>query len=83
MNAMNDTHPEAERVQIDLLRKAGPEHRLAMACDLTDFVIKLAKDAITRAHPNATQRERELLFIEVHYGPVVADVVRRLQDAAA
>ena len=80
---MNDTHPDAERVQIELLRKAGPEHRMAMACSLTDYVVQLAKQAIARAHPQASQREHDLLFIEVHYGRHVANLVRRQRGAAA
>lgn len=80
---MNDTHPEAERVQIELLRKAGPEHRVAMACSLTDQVIKMSKAAIARAHPEMTTIERDLLFIEVHYGRKTADWVRGILQAEA
>ena len=65
---MNDTHSEAERVQIELLRKAGPGRRAAMAIALTDQVVKLSKRAIAQANPNKSLQEQSLLFIAVHYG---------------
>ena len=65
---MDDTHPKARQVQIELLRKFGPERRLAIALELTDFVLKLARRGIAAAHPNLSERERQLLFVEVHYG---------------
>jgi len=39
---INDTHPDGERVQIELLRKAGPEHRVAMAYALADQVMAMS-----------------------------------------
>ena len=73
---MNDTHSEAERVQIELLRKAGPGRRAAMAIALTDQVVKLSKRAIAQAHPNKSPQELLLLFIAVHYGKDLSRLVR-------
>jgi len=73
---MNDTHPEAERIWIDLLRRAGPERRLAMAIELTDRVVRTARAAIARANPQLPPLKQKLLLAEVSYGREVADRVR-------
>lgn len=73
---MNDTHPEAERIWIDLLRRAGPEKRLAMAIELTDRVVRTAQSAVARAHPHLSPLEQKLLLAEVGYGRELADRVR-------
>ena len=73
---MNDTHPAAERIWIDLLRRAGPERRLAMAIELTDRVVRTARAAIARANPQLPPLKQKLLLAEVSYGREVADRVR-------
>jgi hypothetical protein len=37
-----DTHPEAERVQIELLRKAGPARRLELGLSFSHDALRLA-----------------------------------------
>ena len=71
-----DTHPEAERVQIELLRKATPAQRAQLALSLSETTIKLARRAIRRANPGASEEEVGLIFVEVHYGKELADRVR-------
>ena len=72
----SDTHPEAERVQIELLRKAGTARRLALGLSFSQDALQLAKTGIRRANPNATEEELSLIFIEVTYGKALADRVR-------
>lgn len=74
---LDDTHPEARRVQIELLRKAGPERRLAMSLHWTDSILQLARQGIARARPQLSESELGIFFVEVHYG---RDLARRLQD---
>lgn len=71
-----DTHPEIERVQIELLRQATPERRLTLGLSLSEEAIEIARQAITRAHPLASEQERDLLFVEVTYGKELVDRVR-------
>jgi len=71
---MNDTHPEAERVQIELLRKMSPERRAGLASSMRNRTYWMARRAIAEAHPELSEHEQKLLFIEVHYG---ADLARR------
>jgi hypothetical protein len=73
---MDDTHPSARRVQIELLRQAGPQRRLAMMLELTDWVLQLARGGIARARPNLSESERAIFFVEVHYGPELAQRLR-------
>jgi hypothetical protein len=73
---VDDTHPEARRVQIDLLRKAGPRRRAALASNMTNQALWRARRGIALAHPELSKLERDLLFVEVHYG---RDLARRLR----
>ena len=73
---MNDTHPEAERVQIELLRKAGPRRRAAIASRLTNQGKWRTRQSIAKAHPDLSDDHRALLLIELMYGEDLAARVR-------
>ncbi len=72
-----DTDEAAEAVQLELLRKAGPQRRAAMALQLSDTVIALAKRAIREAHPHETDEELAVRFVAIHYGDELAEGLRR------
>jgi retron-type reverse transcriptase len=72
----NDTHPEMERYQIMLIRKASIPKRLAKTRSLSSSMIQLSKRAIQRAHPDFDQRDVDLTFLEVHYGNKLSEAVR-------
>ncbi len=71
-----DTHPDAEKVQVDLLRRTTVARRFSLACSLSQTAIQLARRAIQRAHPDADEEEVGLIFIATHYGQDLADRVR-------
>lgn len=71
-----DTDPEAERVQIDLLRQAGVARRAAMALALSAQVIGLARRALRRSMEQATEEQIALRFVELHYGRELATGLR-------
>jgi hypothetical protein len=50
-----DTDPEAEKIQVDLLRRAAPGRRVQMALSLSGEVIDLARraDILARARAEA------------------------------
>ena len=73
----SDTHPDAEKVQIDLLRKASTSERFALTCSLTATAISLSRRAIARADPDLSPREIDLKFVELHYGRELAGRLRR------
>jgi hypothetical protein len=72
-----DTDFEAERVHLELLRRAGPARRAAMALSLSAQVIGLARRAIRKSHPGASEEEVGLRFVERIYGPELASGLRR------
>ncbi len=72
----NDTHPEVHRVHIEMLREAGPTRRSQIASELTHRALRQARQGIANAHPELSQREQDLLFARVHYGPELADRLR-------
>ena len=72
-----DTDPEAEKVQIDLLRRAGPGRRAHMALSLSAEVIGLARRAIQRSSPDASPLEVQLRLVALQYGPELSSEIRR------
>ncbi len=74
---LSDTSPEAERVQIELLRKLTPAQRVSTMRSLTATALRLSRRALARANPGLQDREIDLLFIELNYGKPLADEIRR------
>jgi hypothetical protein len=70
---LSDTDPEAARVQLELMRRASPERRLALALSLSQTVIDLARRSLRETHPDATEDELEVLFVRLHHGDELAD----------
>lgn len=73
---VSDTRPEAEDVQIELLRRASPARRLSLALSLSESVCALSRRAIRRANPGFTEREVGLRFVALSYGEELARAVR-------
>ena len=67
-----DTDPEADRVQIELLRAATPERRAELALGLSAQAISLARRARAEQSPGATDRDIGLRFVELSYGRELA-----------
>lgn len=80
---LSDTHPDAERVQIELLRRKTPAERLAMARRLSDLVVRMSRQAIARRHPDWTPQQVKLAWIEMSYGRELADQVRDYLEAGS
>lgn len=73
---LTDTHPDAEAVQFELLRRMTTAQKFEVTCALTDMAIDQSRRAIERAHPGITRREVDLKFIELSYGADLAEKVR-------
>lgn len=73
----HDTHPEAENVQINLLRKAGPGKRFFITLSLSQEMIALSKQALKKANPGLSDKELKILFIKNCYGTSIADKVKK------
>lgn len=72
----NDTSPEAEGVQIELLRKAGPTRRFQLMLSLTQRAMELSRRAIARTNPGLSDFELKILYLEHCYGKELAEKVR-------
>jgi len=72
----SDTHPEAERVQVELLRQASVQTRLSLALSLSETAMSLSRRAIRRARPGISEQDVGLAFVELHYGRELAERVR-------
>lgn len=72
----SDTNPEIERIQIEMLRKAGAARRLQLGLELSGEALELAQRGIRQAHPHLSELEVKLKFVEVTYGKDLADRVR-------
>ena len=67
---------DADNIQIELLRKATPSERLSIAIKLSEKVIALSRQAIARAHPEYSEQEVKLKFVELNYGKSLAVELR-------
>jgi len=74
---LSDTHPDAERVQIELLRKKTPEERFAMTMNLTDATRRASRRMIASLNPGLTPQELIVKRVEYYYGNELAS---RLQN---
>lgn len=73
---LSDTHPEAEKIQLDLLRNMTVAERLARAFALTNMAVGLSRRAIARANPHLAPPEVDLVWVELHYGSELAAGLR-------
>jgi hypothetical protein len=71
-----DTTPQAEKVQIELIRKSSVSRRISRVRSLSQTVIFLSRRAIQRANPSFSEREVDLAFVEHHYGKDLAERLR-------
>jgi hypothetical protein len=71
-----DTTPEAEKVQIELIRKSSISRRISIVRSLSQTVIYLSRRAIKRAKPSLSERELDIAFVANHYGEELAGRLR-------
>jgi hypothetical protein len=83
MATVNDTPREVQRIHARLLRQAGPFRRAILASALTNSALARARRGIAAAHPEMSELERRLLFVEVHYGRDLARRVRARMEGGA
>jgi hypothetical protein len=75
----SDTSPEALAVQLECFRQMTPHERLQRACAWSGQLRRMAFDAIRRRHPDFSEDDVRLRFIELTYGKPLADEVRNWQ----
>lgn len=62
---------------MELIRQSSPSHRLRLALSLSQTVLSLARGGIARSMPEASEEERRLRFVALHYGEELAEELRR------
>jgi len=65
---LSDTHPDAERVQIQQIRKMSPREKMAMILRFSREITRLSREGIARAHPDWDERQVRLMWMELAYG---------------
>ena len=68
-----DTHPDAEKVLISLLRNLSVAQRISRVRSLSERTVLLSRRAISRANPDLNEREQIVKIIAYHYGEKLAD----------
>ncbi len=71
-----DTSPEMERIQIELIRKASPAKIFGLVRSMSETMKQASLRNIRKVHQDATEEEITLIFVELYYGKKVADLVR-------
>jgi len=77
---LTDTSPETEKILIALIRKASPAQRFSRVRSLSKTMIQLSWRAISRANPDLSESEIDLLFVAHHYGEDLANRLRTYLD---
>ena len=71
-----DTSPEMERVQIELIRKASSAKLFGLIRSMSQTMMQASRENIRRLHPDANKEELTLIFVELYYGKELANLVR-------
>ena len=67
-----DTSEEAEQVQIELLRRAGPLRRFQQLRSLTASTRQMSWLTLRKLRPHLSRLEAALFFVELLYGKPLA-----------
>ena len=71
-----DTALQAEKVQIELIRKSSVSRRVSAVRSLSQTTVYLSRRAIQRTNPSLSEREVDLAFVANHYGENLAERLR-------
>jgi len=74
---LSDTSPEAEKIQIEILRKMSVAQRLGRVREWTRMLVHLSRQGLARANPGLGDRELDLLWVENQYGRDLAVRLRK------
>jgi hypothetical protein len=67
-----DTHPDAEEVQLELLRRMPPWRKLELVDGMTQMVYSLLLAGLRERFPQATTEELRLELAKLVLGPSLA-----------
>jgi hypothetical protein len=70
-----DTSPESERVLIELLRRTPIWRRLQLAYEMSAAAREMARAGLRLRYPDASEKELQRRFADLHLGPELAQEV--------
>jgi len=71
-----DTAPQAEKVQVELIRESSVSRRISKVRSLSQTIIYLSRRAIQRTNPFLSDQEVNLSFVANNYGKKLAERLR-------
>ncbi len=71
----SDTHPKAEAIQIDIIRRMPSWKKIAMVDDLNETVKAFAVSGIKQRHPDASPAQIRRMLADLMLGSDLADKV--------
>ena len=74
---LTDTHPDAEAIRQELLRRQTAAEKFSLVRALTATVVSLCRQGIRERHPEFDERAVDLHFVEMNYGRELAEGLRR------
>lgn len=74
MRGLSDTDPKVARMQIELLRQAGPVKRLRLMASLSAMVVQLSRRHLEQKLGNSEAAKIE--WIRINYGADLAEKFR-------
>jgi hypothetical protein len=73
--ALTDTHPNAARVQLELMRAAGHERRSALMNQYSQELIRTSRLRLLQKH-QGNELEAKLEWVRIQYGADLEQKVR-------
>lgn len=72
ISSLSDTHPDAERVLVELMRQAPVWRRLEIVAQMNETVRLLILSGLRQRHPEATAEELRRRMADILLGPDLA-----------
>jgi len=71
----SDTHPEMEKMQIEIIRRMPSWVKFALVDDLNETAKVFAISGIKQRHPDATPEHIQRILVDMMLGPELAKEV--------
>ena len=80
--ALNDTSPQIEKIQIALLKEAGQARRTQLMLSLSQSMFKLSWQNLQKVSPHLSEQEQKIKFAELLYGQSLANALEKFLKSA-
>jgi hypothetical protein len=81
LSRLNDTNKNAEKIQLDLIRRASVTQRIHAMSSLSETTRSLSRRAILRANPDFSQQDIDIAFVDLHYGHELAERLKKYLES--